>query len=126
MTSRVVCIVDDDVQAANSVQALLHAAGFSSRIFTSAESFLDDFLAHKPSDIGCLILDVRLPGMTGIELQQEMQRHGTEIPVILISGHATEEVRELGLANGASQVFEKPYDGLLLVVAVRKHCAMDD
>lgn len=115
-----VCIVDDDKQARDSVAALLMAAGFHVQTFTSAETFLENCVAKTLDDFGCLVLDVRLPGMSGFELQKVLKNRGIHLPVILISGHANEELKELGLSNGANALLEKPFSGHKLVEEVRK------
>ena len=82
MLSPVVRIVDDDASVCESQSFFLQLAGFRTRSFSSAEDFLRDDDAEAP---GCIILDVRMGGMTGIELQQELNRRGSDLPIIFLS-----------------------------------------
>ena len=84
MLSPVVRIVDDDASVCESQSFFLQLAGFRTRSFSSAEDFLRDDDAEAP---GCIILDVRMGGMTGIELQQELNRRGSDLPIIFLSAH---------------------------------------
>ena len=115
-----ICIVDDDGPSLNAIASLLTASGFDVQTFTSAETFLENCLAQTLHEFGCLVLDVRLPGMSGLELQEHLKKLDIQIPVVLISGHASEEVKELGLSNGATTLLEKPFSGHRLVEEVKK------
>lgn len=114
-----VCIIDDDGQFLSSLTMLLEVAGFNVTAFESAEAFLENSSVENSDEFSCLVLDVRLPGMSGIELLTELNSRGTTVPVVMVSGHADEDVVELGLANGAQTLFEKPFEGRKLVEAVK-------
>ena len=115
MSRMTVGVVEDHGQVLDSIVTLLRAAGFNVATFNSAEAFLDQCDECGWYEIGCLVLDVRLPGMSGIELTEELTRRDVDIPVVLISGHATREIAQLGVQKGASALLEKPFDGHLLV-----------
>lgn len=89
MLSPVVRIVDDDASVCESQSFFLQLAGFRTRSFSSAEAFLRD---DDPQAPGCIILDVRMGGMTGIELQQELNRRGSDLPIIFLSAHGDIEM----------------------------------
>lgn len=114
-----VCIIDDDGQFLSSLTLLLEVAGFNVTAFESAEAFLENSSTDTSDQFSCLVLDVRLPGMSGIELLTELNSRGATVPVVMVSGHADEDVAELGLANGAQTLFEKPFEGRKLVEAVK-------
>jgi FixJ family two-component response regulator len=121
-----VAIIDDEPQVCRSLERLFKSAGILSRAFGSAEQFLDevDF-----SEVGCLVLDIRLTGMNGLELQAELRRRGVKIPIVVISGHATvtDAIRAFGANAGA--FFEKPFDDeefLATVERLRQGWAMEE
>lgn len=103
-----VFVVDDDEAAADSVAALMSAVGFSSVVFHSAEEFLEKF---DGSQSGCLILDIRLTGMSGLALYELMRERGWKIPTIFISGHADPSISDDLIKRGAVGCLEKPYAG---------------
>ena len=111
-----VSIVDDDNSVRESLQSLIRSVGFAVKVFASAEEFLNwDHLR----DADCLILDVRMPGMSGIELQRHLMASHHEIPIIFITAHASEEVRSLALRNGAVDFLAKPLSEEALLSAVQ-------
>ncbi len=103
-----VYVVDDDEAAASSVEALMISHGIDVEVFGSAESFLETFDARHPA---CLVLDIRLPGMSGLDLQENLAAKGIRIPIIMISGHADQEAVAKAKRNGAVRVLEKPFSG---------------
>lgn len=107
MSDSTVFIVDDDAAAAASVAALAQSLGLQAESFSSAEEFLDRYDGRP----GCLVLDVRLKGMSGLELQQQLDGRGIDLAAIIISGHADRDLYDEALANGAVACLEKPYDG---------------
>jgi FixJ family two-component response regulator len=116
-----ISIVDDDNSVRESLQSLMRSVGFTVRIFASAEEFLN--WDHQ-RDTDCLILDVRMPGMSGIELQRHLMASHYEIPIIFITAHASEqEVRSLALRNGAVDYLAKPLSEDALLNAV--HLALN-
>jgi two-component system response regulator FixJ len=113
-------VIDDDGGARDSLRLLLECDGFEAREFASCEAFLD---AGGAADGDCLILDVHMPGMSGIELLETMRRDGNAPPVIVISGRMDAAIRKRALAAGALAVVEKPYQGKKVLDLVR--LAMD-
>jgi len=110
-----ISVVDDDHSMCRMLSRIIGAAGFEVEVFTSAEQLLD---AGRLGDTGCLILDVDLPGMSGIELQQRLKESELRIPIIFISGQSDEQTRERALQAGASGFFKKPFsiNSLLTVI----------
>ena len=94
----VVATVDDDRRVRESVQNVLESAGYEAVSFESAETFL---LSGAMSSVACVIADVRLPGMDGTELQRRIRRERRQLPVILITAHDDDEVRDQALRDGA-------------------------
>jgi FixJ family two-component response regulator len=111
-----VAIVDDDDAVRAALQGLLRAVGFSSRSFESAEAFLDS--GHQ-RETGCLIVDIRMPGMSGLELQARLNAEHCKIPTIFITAHGDEEMRFQALRAGAVEFLPKPFDDEVLIESVR-------
>ena len=111
-----ISVVDDDNSVRESLQSLMRSVGFAVKVFASAEEFLNwDHLR----DTDCLILDVRMPGMSGLELQRHLVASHYEMPIIFITAHASEgEVRSLALENGAVSYLAKPLSEDALLNAV--------
>jgi two-component system response regulator FixJ len=101
----IIAIVDDDEPLREALGSLLKAAGFAIDAFASAEEFLD---SHDRKKMACLILDVRLPGMSGIELQRRLAESGDRIPVIFVSAHGDVSLREMVMKAGAVGFLNKP------------------
>ena len=101
----IISIVDDDHSVRESLHGLLRSVGFFVQVFSSAEEFLNSDHFDKTD---CLILDVRMPGITGIELQRQLRAKGCRIPIIFISAHADEETRNQAMGGGAVAFLEKP------------------
>ncbi len=114
--SKLVAIVDDDDSVRGTLQELLRAAGFSSRAFDSAEAFLGS--GHQ-QETACLITDIRMPGMSGLELQARLKAEQCRIPTIFITAHGDEEMRFRALRAGAVEFLSKPFDDEVLVESVR-------
>jgi two-component system, LuxR family, response regulator FixJ len=102
----VVYIVDDDVDHCQSLEWLIESVGLRSRWFTSANEFLQNI---EPETAGCLLLDLRMPGMSGIELQDRLRRQGADMPIILVTGYADVPVAVRAMKEGAFDVIEKPF-----------------
>jgi FixJ family two-component response regulator len=112
-----ISVVDDDYSVRESIQSLMRSVGFAVKVFGSAEAFLD---WNHLQDTDCLILDVRLSGMSGIELQRHLMASHYEVPIIFITAHASEEeVRSLALRNGAVAYLAKPLSEEALLNAVQ-------
>jgi FixJ family two-component response regulator len=114
--AKLVAVVDDDEAFRAALQRLLKAAGFSVRSFASAEDFLDSGRQHE---IGCLIADIRMPGMSGLELQAKLKAEHCPIPTILITAHGDEKLRLQAMRGGAVKFLAKPFDGAMLLESVR-------
>jgi len=112
----VVSIVDDDVSVRRSTRRLLGSSGFRAEVFASAEEFLDSELAGNTA---CLILDLRMPGMNGLELQRRLAQNGNAVPVIFLSAQASEEDERSALRAGAVQFLRKPISKEALLSAIR-------
>src|SRR5215475_6735781 len=102
-----VAVIDDDNSVRESSESLLRSAGFMARVFDSAEQFLNSPYLRN---VACLILDVRMPGMSGPELRRNLLSEGNEVPVIFITAAADEEARAQELTNGAVAYLTKPFD----------------
>lgn len=112
-----VFVVDDDEAVRESLCALLEAAAFHVDDFGSAAAFLDAYKPHRP---GCLVADIRMPDMDGIELQEELIRRHIELPVIVITGHGDVPLAVRAMKAGAVDFIEKPFDDQLLLDSVER------
>ncbi|MEY3465162.1 MAG: response regulator transcription factor [Steroidobacteraceae bacterium] len=117
-----VFIVDDDDAVRSSLRLLLKSVGLPAMAYASAADFL---AAWHPSQAGCLVLDVRMPGMSGIELQHELNRRGAIIPVIFISGHADIPMAVEAIQHGAFDFLQKPFRDQELIDRVQRALAAD-
>jgi FixJ family two-component response regulator len=114
--TRVVSVVDDDASLRRSVRNLLMSVGFHVETFASAEAFLASF--HR-ENTGCLVLDVRMPGMSGLALLAHLTARGSRIPAVILTAHGDDETRERSMQAGAVAFFRKPFQGDALLRAVR-------
>ena len=114
-TGSVVFIVDDDNSVRRSLSRLLKAAGFSIKTFNSAQNFLD---SYQEEEVACLVLDVRMPKMNGLELQKVLVESGAKIPIIFITAHEDSESRERAMNAGAIAFLRKPFEEQLLLEAI--------
>jgi len=115
-----IAVVDDDLSIRNATQDLLKAAGFSAATFGNALSFLDSPLR---GNVACLIADMRMPGMTGLELHEHLALSGAGIPTVIISAHPQELTRERALKSGITCYLSKPFAPDDLLECVRKGLA---
>ena len=115
MEHPLVSVVDDDESVRESLPDLLKEFGFAVRAFSSAQDFLSSDSLGKTK---CLILDVVMPGMTGLELQQELRRDGHDIPVIFISAQKDAAIRDQALRQGAVTFLYKPFSDTALLEAL--------
>ena len=120
MADEIVFVVDDDADARESLCALLESAGVASEAHESARAFLG---AYQPGRPGCLIADIRMPDMDGLELQEELNRRNAGLPVIVVTGHADVPLAVRAMKAGAVDLIEKPYDDELLLASVRRALA---
>lgn len=112
-----VFLVDDDAAALDSIGYLLESAGYDVETYASASDFLD---AHDPQKTGCLVLDFRMPEMTGLELQEKLASAGAHIPIIFVSAHGDIPTSVRAMKGGAFDFLEKPVDGEVLLRLVRR------
>ncbi len=114
MLPALIAIVDDDERMRASLDNLVRSAGFRARVFSSARSFL----ASPELDTACLILDVRMPEMGGLELQERLASSRPDVPIIFVTSHVDEEMRTRALDGGAVAFLYKPFrdDDLLEAV----------
>jgi len=111
-----IAIVDDDELMRGAVHGLLKEAGFPAKAFASAEEFLESGHHHLTS---CLIADIRMPGMSGLDLQARLTAEQVRIPIIFITAHGDERMRMHALRSGAVEFLVKPFDGEVLLETVR-------
>jgi FixJ family two-component response regulator len=111
----VISIVDDDESVREALQGLMRSVGFSVNGFASAEEFLN---SDRRRNTDCLILDVRLPGMNGLELQRQLANSHSEIPIIFITSYEDDEVRARALNTGAVDYLLKPFNDEDLLDAI--------
>jgi two-component system, LuxR family, response regulator FixJ len=117
-----VYLVDDDFSIRDSLSLLIETTGQAVRCFESADDFLNNF---DPDQAGCLILDVRMPSMTGLELQEELARRDFAIPIIFISGHADVPDSSKAFRAGAIDYMEKPFDSDTLLTRMQEAIQKD-
>ena len=110
-----ISIVDDDPAVRDALWRLMDSAGLPATVFASAEEFL---AAPNRGETTCLIVDVRMPGMDGLELQRHLIASNWKVPIIFISAHAEAGVRERALQAGAVKFFEKPFNSAALLQAI--------
>ncbi|HEY2904826.1 MAG TPA: response regulator, partial [Vicinamibacterales bacterium] len=115
-SSRMIAIVDDDELMRGALQGLLKEAGFAARAFPSAEEFLT---SGDPDRTGCLIADIRMPGMSGIDLQAKLNAERIKVPIIFITAHGDERLRLQAMRAGAVEFLAKPFDDEVLLDSVR-------
>ena len=112
----IVAAVDDDFRVRESIKSLLESAGYAPLTFSSAEEFLQSGALATAT---CVISDVRMPGMDGIELQRRIRLERPTLPVILISAHYNAEVRQTAIDEGAVEVLYKPFDATDLLKIIQ-------
>ncbi len=120
-SSRLIAIVDDDSSVQCALQDLIESEGLSTLCFGSAEQFLDSEARYKAA---CLIADVRMPGMSGIELQAKLKADRCRIPIIFITAHGEAKMRIQAMRDGAVEFLTKPFDNAVLLETV--HAAVED
>jgi FixJ family two-component response regulator len=114
--NKFVALVDDDDLVRTAIQGLLKSVGLPARAYASGEEFLDSGQQHQTA---CLIADIRMPGMSGLDLQARLNADRCPIPTIFITAHGDEEMRLKAMRGGAVEFLPKPFDDDLLVESVR-------
>ena len=117
--SRLIAIVDDDESVQSALQDLIESDGLSTLCFGSAEQFLDSEARHKAA---CLIADIRMPGMSGLELQAKLKAETCPLPIIFITAHGEDEMRIQAMREGAVEFLTKPFNDAVLLEVV--HAAL--
>ena len=114
--NKVVAIVDDDAPVRVALEGLLKSAGLTARTFESAETFIE---SGQQSQVACLIADIRMPGMSGLELQAKLNAERCRIPIIFITAHGDTQMRMQALRAGAVEFLAKPFNDEVLLETVR-------
>jgi FixJ family two-component response regulator len=114
--TKLVAIVDDDDSMRSALHGLLQSADLPAQAFASAEEFLNSGQQHQ---IACLIADIRMPGMSGLELQAQLNTQRCRIPIIFITAHGDEKMRMQALRAGAVEFMAKPFNDEVLLESVR-------
>ena len=112
LAKHIVAAVDDDFRVRESIASLVESAGYTPLVFSSAEEFLQ---SGTLAATGCMITDVRMPGMDGLELQRRVRLERPELAVIVISAHYDEAIRQRALDQGAAGFLNKPFDAIELL-----------
>jgi two-component system, LuxR family, response regulator FixJ len=115
MEKPVVFVVDDDESVCKALKRLMKSAGIKARTLSSAEDFLNQGCHNVP---GCLILDIRMPGMSGLELQEKLIKSGSTMPIIFISAHEDTQAREQVTKDGTTAFLQKPFEDKAILDAV--------
>jgi FixJ family two-component response regulator len=114
--SKLIAIVDDDQSVQNTLQDLIESEGLSARCFGSAEKFLESGEQHNAA---CLIADIRMPGMSGLQLQAKLKVERCRIPIIFITAHGDAKMRVQAMCDGAVEFLTKPFDNAVLLQTVQ-------
>ena len=117
-----ISIVDDDEAVRESVRGLLRSVRYGAEVFASAEEFLS---SHRMGATDCLLLDVRMPGMNGLELQRRLAASHPEMPIIFITSHGDEELRSRAMSGGAVDYLLKPFSEEALLNAVQRALSLE-
>jgi FixJ family two-component response regulator len=112
---KLIAVVDDDASMLKSIERLLGAYGFSTKVFASAEAFLD---LDGPAEVDCLLLDIHLGGMSGIELRHHLTASGCKLPVIFMTAFDDEATRMQAQSAGCIAFLHKPFVANLLIGAI--------
>ena len=112
MSVQRVYIIDDDEAVRDSLRMLLRVAGKDVVLYANAREFLDDY---SEAMTGCLVLDIRMPGMTGLELQEKLNEQGCVLPIIFITGHGDVPMAVTAMQNGAEEFLQKPFADDILI-----------
>jgi len=122
-SAQMVAVVEDDESYRVALQRLLKSAGFQVQSFASAEDFLNSGQQHETA---CLIADIRMPGMSGLDLQAKLNADHCPIPIIFITAHGDEQMRLQAMRGGAVKFLGKPFDSAILIESVRVALGNED
>jgi len=122
MTQATISIIDDEQQVRDAIMLLLDSVGLNSRGYESATAFLEDYDAAHP---GCVITDVRMPGISGLELQKKLAEYSYSPPLIIITGHGDVAMAVDAMQEGAMDFIEKPFNDQRLLDSVHKALELD-
>ena len=122
MPESTVFVVDDDEALRESLERLMESIGLPVETYSSAQSYLETFDPTRP---GCLVLDIRMPGMSGLELQEKLAADHVNIPIIIMSGHGDVEKAVQAMRRGAVDFIRKPYKGRILLDRIRQALEKD-
>lgn len=115
-----IAIIDDSESMRDSLRDLVESGGFEAQCFGSAKAFLE---SDSPSQAACFIVDLRMPKMSGLELQARLKQEGSNVPIIFITAYDDDEIRAQAMKEGAVEFLAKPFDHLLLLKILR--CTLD-
>ncbi len=116
----IVSIVDDDAGVRHMIDRMVRSVGLQTRTYSSVQEFLD---LHDPAQPGCLVLDVRMPGLSGLDLQDRLKAQNISIPIVFITGHGNIAMSVRAMKHGAVDFIEKPFDDQVLLDAI--HVGLD-
>lgn len=122
MNEQFVFIVDDNPHVREAIRLLVNSAGLSTKLFSSAEEFLSRYGGDEG---GCVVLDVDLPGKSGLELQEAILERGITVPIVFLTGHGTVSLSVEAMKRGAVDFIEKPCDGDRLIESIRRALEID-
>jgi RNA polymerase sigma factor (sigma-70 family) len=123
LNKAIVFVVDDDQAMRNSLKWLIESVGVQVESFSSADEFLAQY---QPGRAGCLVLDVRMPGMSGLDLQEYLVENNIQIPVVIITGHGDVPMAVRAMKSGAIDFIEKPFNDEVLLDAIRRAIAYEE
>lgn len=117
-----VFVIDDDEGVRSALHCLLKHAGFNTAVYPDSQMFLSDY---QPGQPGCLVLDVRMPGMSGLILQEKLKKQKINLPVIILTGHGDVGIAVRAFKQGALDFLEKPFDNAVFLASVRRALGQD-
>jgi FixJ family two-component response regulator len=115
-SSQLIAIVDDDRSVQSALKDLMESAGLSARCFRSAEEFLE---SDERNQAACLVTDIRMPGMSGLDLQAKLKAEGSRVPIIFITAHSDAKLKMRAMDAGAVEFLSKPFDDEVLLEKTR-------
>ena len=115
-SSQLIAIVDDDRSVQSALKDLMESAGLSARCFGSAEEFLE---SDERNQAACLVTDIRMPGMSGLDLQAKLKAEGSRVPIIFITAHSDVQMKTEAMSAGAVEFLSKPFDDEVLLEKTR-------